>query len=138
MPAPVGRGIGVSQRWWICSTTTEANARMTALTMTDSGPKPVTRATTFTRCDETYTLVTIAAPITPGTGRSGTTRRMTTQPGTKNRIGQTVAMASSGSCHVSRAKAGTARTRATAPAGLSGVGRGSATAPSSAGGSTAG
>ena len=27
----------------ICSTTTEANTRMTALTMTDSGPKPVTR-----------------------------------------------------------------------------------------------
>ena len=53
MPAPVGRGIGVSQRWRICATTTEANARMTALTMTDSGPKPVTRATTFTRCDET-------------------------------------------------------------------------------------
>ena len=52
-------------------------------------------------------------PTAPGIGRSGTTRRMTTQPGTKNRIGQTRTTAVSGTSQANEA----ARTRRPRPEG---------------------
>ena len=102
--------------------------------MIDDRPKPPTRATTFTRWAEAKTLMTNAAPTAPGSGRRGTTRRMTTQPGTKNRIGQTRTIAVGGTA---QASAPAARMPSSSAPMLEGDGA-SVASPATAGGSTAG
>ena len=92
------------------------------LTMTDSGPKPVTRATMLTRCDGIVDAPWDRGP--PRTGRSGV-RRMTPSPHEEQIVAEG---GDGGGGGLAMAKAGMARTSATAPAGLGGVGRGQATA----------
>ena len=72
-----------------CSTTTEANARMTALTMIDSATEAGHPGDDVHEVRRDVDARDDRGADRARDGRSGTTRRMTTQPGTKNRIGQT-------------------------------------------------
>src|SRR3954452_10289644 len=134
-PARVGRPSGANQRWRTHATSTAAAARTTALTMIASRPNPVKRATTFTRCAEAYVLVTTAAPTAADIRMLGTTRRTTTHPGTKNRIGQTRTIDVSGRNQATMDPP-TIRSAAT-PTAMADGGLLPAPATASAGGSTA-